>query len=73
MGLQWSCPPQGDFLMNALYFLMGKEEESENYHFDCMDILKSRVVYGSGSFAQIYQPHAARASFTHENGFKAKM
>ena len=52
---------------------MRKEEETENYHSDCLDILKCRVEYGSGSFAPIYQPHAARASFTHENGFKAKM
>ena len=59
--------------MNAPYFLMRKEEETENYKFDCMDTLKCRVEYGSGSFVQIYQPHAARASFTHENGFKAKM
>lgn len=59
--------------MNAPYFLMRKEEETESSQFDCMETLKCRVVDGSGSFAQIYQPHAARASFTHENRFKAKM
>lgn len=60
---------RGDFC-ECTWFLSetgrGDREQS-----DCMYMC--RVAYGSGPFAQMYQPHTTRTSFTHECGFKAKM